>query len=350
MLTYFARHIHACTTLVATANRWPALGFRQHRDRRRGGLALQACRRAHELVSGGGALRDDARGREAGDGFQIRTAFSALSVSPPAGNWGARVLARLLTCRNVPCDATPRRLQVGLSGSGAAAGAGRDGGARGQLQQGAGWRGRGRGRGRRRRLGRLGKGAGMRCKVGGSAGVRSGGPEAPVVGARNQTQSTNVKPRGLGPPDSARGRDGAAKRTGGGWVSRAGRRHIWRASRRIAYTVMRVYSLVLSNTHAHTLSLSHAHTHSLTHTRAPLWRCLQASGELQQLFGLSAEENLVEHFKCKLLQTYACSHNSHTPAIQVRGWGGGRVGGWGRAPPGQGGGLEVCSGTEARRA
>ncbi|KAG2446789.1 hypothetical protein HYH02_008349 [Chlamydomonas schloesseri] len=43
----------------------------------------------------------------------------------------------------------------------------------------------------------------------------------------------------------------------------------------------------------------------------------KASSELQQLFGLSAEENLVEHFKCKLLQTYACSHNSHTPAIQM---------------------------------
>ncbi|KAG2483319.1 hypothetical protein HYH03_017820 [Edaphochlamys debaryana] len=43
----------------------------------------------------------------------------------------------------------------------------------------------------------------------------------------------------------------------------------------------------------------------------------KASGELQQLFGLSAEENLVEHFRCKLLQTYACSHNSYTPAIQM---------------------------------
>ncbi|KAG2435329.1 hypothetical protein HXX76_007403 [Chlamydomonas incerta] len=43
----------------------------------------------------------------------------------------------------------------------------------------------------------------------------------------------------------------------------------------------------------------------------------KASSELQQLFGLGAEENLVEHFKCKLLQTYACSHNSHTPAIQM---------------------------------
>lgn len=44
---------------------------------------------------------------------------------------------------------------------------------------------------------------------------------------------------------------------------------------------------------------------------------LQASGELQEMFGLSAEENLVESFKCKMLQTYACNHNSFTPAIQV---------------------------------
>ncbi|GIL83474.1 hypothetical protein Vretimale_11171 [Volvox reticuliferus] len=43
----------------------------------------------------------------------------------------------------------------------------------------------------------------------------------------------------------------------------------------------------------------------------------KASGELQQLFGLSPEENLVEHFKCKMLQTYSCNHNSHTPAIQL---------------------------------
>ncbi|GIL75055.1 hypothetical protein Vretimale_7747 [Volvox reticuliferus] len=43
----------------------------------------------------------------------------------------------------------------------------------------------------------------------------------------------------------------------------------------------------------------------------------KASGELQQLFGLSPEENLVEHFKCKLLQTYSCNHNPHTPAIQL---------------------------------
>lgn len=42
----------------------------------------------------------------------------------------------------------------------------------------------------------------------------------------------------------------------------------------------------------------------------------QASSELQDTFGLGVEENLVELFKCKLLQTYACSNN-FTPAIQV---------------------------------
>ena len=44
---------------------------------------------------------------------------------------------------------------------------------------------------------------------------------------------------------------------------------------------------------------------------------LQASSELQEMFGLSPEENLVEQFKCKLLQTYGCNHNNFTPAIQV---------------------------------
>jgi hypothetical protein len=39
--------------------------------------------------------------------------------------------------------------------------------------------------------------------------------------------------------------------------------------------------------------------------------------ELQKLFGLSEHENLVEEFKCKLLQTYSCNHNSVTPAIQM---------------------------------
>ncbi|GAX73145.1 hypothetical protein CEUSTIGMA_g598.t1 [Chlamydomonas eustigma] len=43
----------------------------------------------------------------------------------------------------------------------------------------------------------------------------------------------------------------------------------------------------------------------------------KATTEIQDLFGLTAEENLVETFKCKLIQTYACSHNSFTPAIQM---------------------------------
>ncbi|GFR49492.1 hypothetical protein Agub_g11431 [Astrephomene gubernaculifera] len=43
----------------------------------------------------------------------------------------------------------------------------------------------------------------------------------------------------------------------------------------------------------------------------------KASSELQALFGLFPEEALVEHFRCKLLQTYAPNHNSHTPAIQM---------------------------------
>lgn len=47
--------------------------------------------------------------------------------------------------------------------------------------------------------------------------------------------------------------------------------------------------------------------------------CGQATSELQELFGLGPEENLVESFKCKLLQTYACNHNAFTPAIQVSG-------------------------------
>lgn len=46
-------------------------------------------------------------------------------------------------------------------------------------------------------------------------------------------------------------------------------------------------------------------------------RPLQASSELQKLFGLPDHENLVEEFKCKLLQTYSCGHNSVTPAIQM---------------------------------
>eukprot|EP00955_Chlamydomonas_euryale_P082049 363664-Chlamydomonas_euryale.AAC.16 len=48
----------------------------------------------------------------------------------------------------------------------------------------------------------------------------------------------------------------------------------------------------------------------------------RATTELQELLGIAAEENLVESFKCKLLQTYGCSHNNFTPAIQVRTVGG----------------------------
>lgn len=43
----------------------------------------------------------------------------------------------------------------------------------------------------------------------------------------------------------------------------------------------------------------------------------KATSELQELFSLLPEENLVESFKCKLLQTYGCSHNTFTPAIQM---------------------------------
>lgn len=38
---------------------------------------------------------------------------------------------------------------------------------------------------------------------------------------------------------------------------------------------------------------------------------------LPELLGLQPNENLVEAFKCKLLQTYGCTHNSYTPSIQV---------------------------------
>lgn len=43
----------------------------------------------------------------------------------------------------------------------------------------------------------------------------------------------------------------------------------------------------------------------------------KANSELTSLFGLGNEENLVETFKCKLIQTYGCQHNSFTPAIQM---------------------------------
>ena len=38
---------------------------------------------------------------------------------------------------------------------------------------------------------------------------------------------------------------------------------------------------------------------------------------MQELFCLSQDENLVDSFACKLQQTYSCSHNSYTPAIQM---------------------------------
>mmetsp|Transcript_30631 Transcript_30631/g.57693 ORF Transcript_30631/g.57693 Transcript_30631/m.57693 type:complete len:368 (+) Transcript_30631:94-1197(+) len=44
----------------------------------------------------------------------------------------------------------------------------------------------------------------------------------------------------------------------------------------------------------------------------------EVSTELQAMFpNLSATEHLIEKFKCKLVQTYACSHNTHTPDIQM---------------------------------
>lgn len=44
----------------------------------------------------------------------------------------------------------------------------------------------------------------------------------------------------------------------------------------------------------------------------------QDNPEVRELFGLTSDEQLVEQFECKLLQTYACNHNTYTPAIQVR--------------------------------
>ena len=42
-----------------------------------------------------------------------------------------------------------------------------------------------------------------------------------------------------------------------------------------------------------------------------------AEEALRQRFGLAADESVVDEMVCKLQQTYACSHNSHTPAIQM---------------------------------
>ncbi|KAL6753747.1 hypothetical protein V8C86DRAFT_2720355 [Haematococcus lacustris] len=50
---------------------------------------------------------------------------------------------------------------------------------------------------------------------------------------------------------------------------------------------------------------------------SPVSLTSKASNELQTLFGLDDSESLVESFKCKLLQTYACAHNAFTPSIQM---------------------------------
>uniref|UniRef100_A0A061QPF5 GRAM domain-containing protein n=1 Tax=Tetraselmis sp. GSL018 TaxID=582737 RepID=A0A061QPF5_9CHLO len=52
-------------------------------------------------------------------------------------------------------------------------------------------------------------------------------------------------------------------------------------------------------------------------TESKISAASKATAEMQKLFGLSPHENLVETFKCKLLQTYGCSHNDFTPAIQM---------------------------------
>lgn len=41
------------------------------------------------------------------------------------------------------------------------------------------------------------------------------------------------------------------------------------------------------------------------------------TAELQKLYGLSENDTLLEQFKCKLLQSYSCSHNSYTPDMQM---------------------------------
>eukprot|EP01025_Chloroclados_australasicus_P013200 TRINITY_DN16262_c0_g1_i1.p1 TRINITY_DN16262_c0_g1~~TRINITY_DN16262_c0_g1_i1.p1 ORF type:complete len:339 (-),score=46.71 TRINITY_DN16262_c0_g1_i1:251-1267(-) len=42
-----------------------------------------------------------------------------------------------------------------------------------------------------------------------------------------------------------------------------------------------------------------------------------ADESLKQHFKLALSESVVESFACKLVQTYACTHNSHTPSIQM---------------------------------
>eukprot|EP00245_Coleochaete_scutata_P006427 TRINITY_DN20866_c0_g1_i1.p1 TRINITY_DN20866_c0_g1~~TRINITY_DN20866_c0_g1_i1.p1 ORF type:complete len:325 (-),score=83.54 TRINITY_DN20866_c0_g1_i1:649-1623(-) len=41
------------------------------------------------------------------------------------------------------------------------------------------------------------------------------------------------------------------------------------------------------------------------------------SANLQALFGLSPDEEVIEAFPCKVIQTYKCTHNQFTPEIQM---------------------------------
>jgi ABC-type sulfate transport system permease component len=47
-------------------------------------------------------------------------------------------------------------------------------------------------------------------------------------------------------------------------------------------------------------------------------RSVSPEAQLSSLFGLAADEALVESYSCSLMQSYACSHNSLTPPMQVR--------------------------------
>lgn len=44
---------------------------------------------------------------------------------------------------------------------------------------------------------------------------------------------------------------------------------------------------------------------------------LQGASELQSLFGLPPEEELLEGFHCMLAQTYACTYNTFSRAREV---------------------------------
>eukprot|EP00899_Mesostigma_viride_P027740 jgi/Mesvir1/8150/Mv12462-RA.3 len=44
---------------------------------------------------------------------------------------------------------------------------------------------------------------------------------------------------------------------------------------------------------------------------------LENAALVQKMFGLPEEENLIESFPCKLVQSYRCCHNAYTPEIQM---------------------------------